>query len=271
MTYIKKSVPRAAGNPGIGINPTDQLVLIDIDDILTMPEPDDKGVVIDDNIVMKPGRYAYCVYMTPGTIEVSSAAEGETDQIGFKPTVKFSHPGNEQEVREFKANSINRKFIVIVRYHSGKPTDLIGSCCNPCTFTPAYTGNKDANTNEMTFAQISKGSDIFMYKGTVTLEEPVATVATGAKVVPFTRDGQYQLTSGAAAIDSITGGQHGSVITILGVAGTSPTVVSTAGKIVLKGGKTFTATPGSQLTLRAVDAGGADGNMLWVEQSRHAG
>lgn len=56
MTYIKTSVPRASGNPGTGIQPRDQLSIIDIDDIAFMPPADDKGVVIVDDIVMKQGQ-----------------------------------------------------------------------------------------------------------------------------------------------------------------------------------------------------------------------
>jgi hypothetical protein len=266
MTYIKQSVPRAAGNPGTGIQPRDLLVLLDIDDIAYMPAPDDKGVVIVDNIVMKPGRYGYSIYMTQGTIEITSAADGDTDQIGFTPSIKFNHPGNEQSVREFKVNSINRKFIIIVRYCSGKPADLIGSICNPCKLTPSYTGNNDSNVNEMTFSQISKGDDIFIYKGTVPLEEPVATVDAEATSVTFISEGQYQLSSGAASITDIAGGVESAVITLLGVAGTSPTVQTSAGKIMLRGGKPFTATEGSQLTLKAFL--GAD-EIIWIEQSRY--
>lgn len=267
MTYIKKSVPRAAGNPGTGIRPRDQLSIIDVEDILYMPGPDEKGVVIVDNIIMKPGRYAYTIYMTPGTIEVTSPAEGDTDKIGFTPSIKFEHPGNEREVREFKVNSINRKFIVVVRYCSGKPADLIGTVCNPCKLTPSYTGNNEGNTNEMTFAQISKGDDIFIYQGTLTLEEPVTTVETGATSVQFLAEGQYQLSSGAASIDEVTGGTHDAVITLMGASGAAPTVTSTPGKILLRGGKVFTASEGSQLTLRAFDAG--DGSVIWIEQSRY--
>lgn len=267
MTYIKTSVPRASGNPGTGIQPRDQLTIIDIDDIAFMPPADDKGVVIADNIVMKPGRYGINLYMTQGTIEITSAAEGDTDKIGFTPSIKFEHPGNEQAVREFKVNYINRKVIVIVRYCSGKAADLIGTMCNPCRLTPSYTGNNESNTNEMTFTQISKGNDIFIYKGTVPLEEPVSTVETGVKVVNFVSDGQYQLSSGSAVIDEISGGAHDAVITLLGVGGTSPTVSSTAGKILLRGGKVFTATEGSQITLRAFDAD--DGGIMWIEQSRY--
>lgn len=265
--YIKQSVPRAAGNPGIGIQTRDALTLIDVDDIAYMPPRDDKGVVIAEDIILKADRYGYTIYMTPGTVEVTSAAEGETDQIGFLPQVKFNHPGNEQPVREFKANSLNRKFIIIVRYCSGKAADIIGSICNPCKMTPSYTGNNESNTNEFTFAQIAKGDDIGIYEGTVPEEEPVAVVEAAATSVDFVSDGQYQLSSGTGAITKIEGGSHGAVITLLGVSGTAPTVSHTAGAILLKGGKTFTATEGSQLTLRAFEVD--DNSVVWIEQSRY--
>jgi hypothetical protein len=267
MSYIKKSILRPQGNPGIGIQPRDVLYLYDIDDILYMPNPDDKGVVIVENIVMKADRYAEAIYMTPGTVEVTSAADGDTDQIGFTPSIKFNHPGNEQEIREFKANSINRKFIAVMQYCSGKPADLVGSLCNPCKVTPSYTGNNDGNTNEMTVEQISKGDDIKMYRGTNTLEEPVSVVESGVKTVTYVSDGQYQLSGGSAVIDTIDGGAHDAVITLLGCSGTAPTVNAVENKILLKGGKVFSATEGSQLTLRAFDAG--EGNIVWIEQSRY--
>lgn len=264
--YIKVSVPRAAGSPGTGIQPRDLLTLIDIDDIAFMPAPDDKGVVIVDDIIMKPGRYGYNIYMTPGTVEITSAADGDTDKVGFTPAVKFEHPGNEQAVREFKRNSINRKFIIIVRYCSGKPADLIGTVCNPCKLTPSYTGNNESNTNELTFTQISKGEDIFIYRGTVPMEEPVAVIEASEKSVTFISDGQYQLSAGGS-VEAISGGSHDAVITLLGVAGQAPVLSGVEGKIILRGGRSFTCSEGSQITLRAFDAG-ADG-MIWMEQSRY--
>lgn len=264
--YVKVSVPRPEGNPGRGIQPRDQLTLIDVDDIAFMPSTDAKGVVIPENIVMRPGKYAYNLYMTPGTIEISNPTEGDTDKMGFTPSIKFEHPGNEQSVREFITNSINRKFIIIVRYCSGKPADLIGTLCNPCKLSTTYTGNSEGSSNEITFTQISRGDGIFIYKGTVTLEEPVTTVESGAKVVNFVSEGQYQLSSGQAEINEISGGVHGAVITLLGVDGVSPTVTSDGDKILLHGGNVFTATEGSQITFRAFDTGGG---IIWIEQSRY--
>ena len=84
MTYVKASVRRPAGNPGNGIQPKDQLVIYDVDDILSFPQRNDAGVVIEDDIVMKAGRYAIGIYLTPGTAEISSNSDGETDAEGIR-------------------------------------------------------------------------------------------------------------------------------------------------------------------------------------------
>lgn len=263
--YIKKSVNRPSGNPGNGIQPKDQIVIIDCEDILSFPPRDDAGIVIEEDIVMKPGTYGIGIYLTAGTVEVSSNSDGETDAMGFTPSVKFNHPGNEQDIREFKTNFLGKRVIAIIRYCSGKPADIIGSPCNPAQLSVAYTGGNDSNTNELTFGQISKGDDIGIYKGTVTLEEPVAVVDAAATKVVYQGDGQYQLSAGAANIAEIQGGSHGSVITLLGTV-TPPTLVAT-GNILLKGGGTYAVAAGCQITLRAFKDG-AD-SIKWVEQSRH--
>ena len=264
--YVKKSIPRASGNPGLAINPRDQLILIDVDDIAHLANPDDNGVVITDDIIMKKGAYGFGIYMTPGTSSLTSQAEGDTDKIGFTPQVVFEHPGNNQEVREFKTFAIGKKFIAILRYCSGKPSDMIGNLCNPCTVTPSYTGDKDGSANTFTVAQANKGDDIYIYKGTVPLEEPVALVDAGADKVEFIADGQYQLQGGTTPITGIEGGSHGAVVTLLGTKEEAPTVTASDG-ILLKSGKTFTASEGSQLTLRAFDKGGD--SLIWIEQSRY--
>lgn len=102
--YIKKSVLRPEGNPGMGINPKDRMTIIDVDDVEIFPHRDDAGVRITDNIILKAGAYPVELYLTPGTWEITSAAEGEPDAIGFIPSIKGNHPGNGLEVREFKYN-----------------------------------------------------------------------------------------------------------------------------------------------------------------------
>ena len=86
--YVKTSVPRPVGNPGNGINPKDVLTLIDIDDLVYFPPRDGAGVVLEGNIAVKPSAYSTDLYLTPGTVELSSNGEGETDAKGFTPSVK---------------------------------------------------------------------------------------------------------------------------------------------------------------------------------------
>lgn len=266
MSYIKANVPRPSGNPGVGLSPKDRVTLIDVDDIAFFPERDAAGIVITDDIVMKPNKYGITLYLTPGTAEVTSPSEGDPDAKGFIPVVKFNHPGNSQEIREFKTNWLGRNCIVIVEYCNGKDTDLVGSPCTPAQLTVSYTGNSESNTNELTFTQVMKGDDIAIYKGTVTYEQPAVTVDASQTEITFTVDGQYQLQSGTAAIATVTGGSHGSVMTILGCAGESPTIPK-GGAFLLKAGKTFTATEGSQITFRAFNDG--DSALKWIEQSRY--
>lgn len=266
--YCKASVHREPGSPGIAMQMRDEIDIIDVEDIAYFPPRDSGGVKLAGNIVLLPARYAISLYVTPGTAEMTSAAEGETDQVGFKPQLKGNHPGNSLAVREFKANYLNRKVIVVLRYCDGRPADIIGSPCNPCMLTPSLTANGESTTNEFTFAQISRGDDIGMYEGTLPREEAVSIVAADATKVAYSSSGVYQLTAGSAAITAIEGGQHGSVITLAGsgTASGAPTVVA-GESLLLHEGKTFVGESGAQLTLRAFVS--APDKVVWIEVDRY--
>lgn len=267
MTYTKVSVPRPTGSSGRGITPKDRLTIIDVDDILHFPKRDGKGVVMKDDIILKPGGYAVTLYLTPGTVEMTSNSDGETDAKGFSPSVKGKHPGNKQEIREFKTNWLGRQCIVLLEYCNGEPTDIAGSPCNPMEMGVSYTGNKDSNSSEFTFTQVSKGDDIGIYEGTVPHEEPVAVVDAGASEIQFVSPGQYQLSAGEAVITDVADAQDGAVLTLLGVlVGVAPTI-ETGGVFLLKEGKSFTATPGSQITFKSFKDG--NDSFKFIEQSRY--
>ena len=267
MAYVKRSVKRPEGNPGKGINPKDMMSIIDVDDLLVFPPRDANGVVMSENMQLKPGCYSTDIYFTPGTVEVTSNSEGDPDAVGFKPTIKGNHPGNKQAIREFKTNWLGRKCIVVMSYCDGQDKDIFGSPCNPMQMGVNYTGNKDANSSEFTFEQISKGDDIGIYRGTIPQEEPVSKVEASSTSITFTSDGQYQLQAGEAAIAKVTGGRHGSVMTLLGVdSGTAPTI-SASDQFLLRGGEKWTASAGSQITFQAFES--SSGTFTWVEVSRY--
>lgn len=167
-TYTKKSIARPAGSPGRGYATMDELILIDVDDISTLPERDADGVTVSTTITLKPNAKAIKLYMTPGTVEATDNAEGEVDAVGFKPSIKGSHPGNSADVRAFKYNNLDKRFVILIRRCDGSPTDIVGDVCNPCAMTANYTGSKDANKNEFTFTQVCKGKGIGIYTPATT-------------------------------------------------------------------------------------------------------
>lgn len=267
--YVKKSVSRPEGNQGRSLMVRDAVDLIDVEDIKVFPQPDSNGVRIADDIILNDGAYAMSVYLTPGTAEVTEPSDGDPDQEGFTPQVKFNHPGNTLAVREFKHNCINKKFIVIVRHCDGS-ADLFGSPCNPARLQTSYTGNKDGNTNEITLVQSFKGDGLKVYEGTVP-EETTKSYSNKSGTVTFNGDGQYQANS-SDVVTAIEKGTDGAVITILGSSDSSNATVinsksaeAAGSNILLKNG-TATLTAGSQITLRAFDTGNG---IVWIEQSRY--
>lgn len=265
---IKVSVPKPGSSAGLGLKAKPEIAFYDIDDILSMPTRDDKGVVIDGSIVMKPNAYAITVYATPGSIELDSNSEGDSDNEGFKPSVKFKHPGNKQEIREFKANTIGKNLVAVVNYCDGTPKDLIGETCNPVKMQVNYKAGNDANGNEFTFQQITKGSDIAIYNGTIALAEPKATLAAGATAVALVGEGEYQLTGHTAsvAIATVTGASHGLIFTLLGsTSATAPTLPASS-TFILKDGTTWNGTAGAEITFKAFKSGAS--SYVYIELSR---
>lgn len=173
-TYVNKSVLRPAGNPGNGITLKDKIVIIDTDDVESFPARDEAGILVSTAIALKAGANPVYLYLTPGTVEVTSNAEGEPDAMGYTIAIKGNHPGNSQEVREFKWNWLGRKCIILVCYCDGRDADLLGTPCNPMQMSSAFTANKDMTRTEFTFTSITKGMDIAIYQGTIPGEAPAA-------------------------------------------------------------------------------------------------
>ena len=172
--YVNKSVLRPAGNPGNGIATKDKITIIDTNDIKTFPARDEAGILVSTDITLQASAKPIELYLTPGTVEVTSTAEGEPDAMGFNLSLKGNHPGNSQEVREFKWNWLGRKCIILVEYCEGRDPDILGTPCNPMQLSSTFTANKDMTRTEFEFTSISKGMDIGIYKGTMP---PVAAAS----------------------------------------------------------------------------------------------
>lgn len=268
MSYIKTNVLKPGSNAGTGIKPKSAITLIDVEDILSFAQRDSKGVLITGPIVLKPNAYAITVYATQDTIELASNSEGETDNEGFMPSIKFKHPGNEQEIREYKAAAIGRQFVVMADYCDGKPKDLIGSPCNPVKMQVNYSANKDANGNEFTFQQMMRGDDIAMYTNTVPYAEPKAIVPADATSISLIGEGQYQLVGGATSVEIVgaTGATDGLVFSLLGVKSETAPSITASDVFILKNGETWNGVSGSQITFKAIKSGVS--SFIFIEISR---
>lgn len=110
--YARVSVPKKTDNAGRPAAPKSYIILIDAKDVLTYTR-DAKGVLMTA-FALKTGKKAIAVYATNTSVKVFDTTEGDKDAKGFVPNVEFEHPGDEQEIAEFKENNINTEFISIV-------------------------------------------------------------------------------------------------------------------------------------------------------------
>lgn len=268
--YIKANVPRPAKNAGNGLNPrsNDGVTIFDWDEVLSYSGRDENDVVVKDNIIMKPGGYAITMYITPGKSEITSNTDGETDNEGFTPSFQFTHPGNELEIREFKAYWLGRNVGIILNYCNKDHADIAGDPCNPLKLQVAYTSNKDGNNNVITFAAAGKGDDIGIYYGTIPMSEPLSVIPADTDIIPLIGKGEYQLTGGSTAtsITDVTGANHGLIFTLLGTNVGTPPVIESGGNFLLKDGENYSAAAGTQITFRAFKDGVS--SFKYIELSR---
>lgn len=93
-----------------------------MNDVKTFPTPDEKGVLIKENLVLKTGAKAFFLETTASTISVGQTSEGDPDNKGFKQKIEFSRPGSDDvEFEEFMENNVNEDLCCIIEYQlSGK-------------------------------------------------------------------------------------------------------------------------------------------------------
>lgn len=268
--YTKVDVLKPGDNKGVGGDKKDKLIIFDWDDVLTMPQRDSKGIVITGNIVFKPNTYQTKLYVTQSTIKAGADSEGDPDAKGITQTVEGSHPGDSVEIREFRANWMNKNIGIIIEKCGTQRKNLYGTPCAPLQMVFKAEDDKDKNNTTFTFKSIQKGPDVADYQGTFTFDAPIATVPAATETINVAAgEGRYQLTSGVAGcrIMGLTGGVEGGVYTLVGSGGAHPPDISTdEGEIILEHGINWVALEGSEITIRAYPI--ANNTLSYYEQSR---
>lgn len=271
MSYIQMSVPKPGLNMGAGGDKKDLITMFDFDDVLTMPERDGAGIVIADNIVMKPGAYMIQVYATRSSIKLTQSTEGDEDAEGFIQGLEFAHPGSADSIEEMLTNWVPRNIGAIVENCTTKVKRQLGTPCAPLRMKPESTDDKDGNKTTITLKQAQKCAyRAANYQGTITLSEVTGTIVADETTVNVSAGtGRYQLTTGtsaAASLTTCTGASNGQTITLLGSGGSYPSTISAGEDFFLANGTTWTAISGAEITFKAFKDGAA--SWKFIEISR---
>ena len=154
--YTKVSIPKAGDGAGSAAIKDPNIILVDVDDILTEPTRSHGDVALTGDITLKEGAKAIGIYATPSTIEMTEEYSGDPDARGVMQGVKFDHPGNSVAIKNFTEANLNRGFVALVKECDGTSTGrmhYVGSKCNPLSITPETTNTKDAQKRTFTFKQ----------------------------------------------------------------------------------------------------------------------
>lgn len=272
--YTKPSLI-AKGNGGAE-DKNYEVVLMDLNDVLTWPGRNENKVLMVGNIVMKPGKYVTKMQMTASKTSLPLASEGEEDNVSLSSLPEFSFPGSTLESEEFFANWLNKSMAVGVRVgacQGGTPFYRIyGTPCAPLSLLPEIQNDNDATASMVKFQQFAKTRNMpGRYTGTFTLAT-VNTVSIDATTVDVTNGGgEYQLQDNteATVITDIVNAVTGETYTLKGSGGDNPaTIEASNANFVLAGGVDWQGLSGATLTVRAYDVGGGD--HVFVEESRSA-
>lgn len=170
MAYTKVSVLKKIDNAGRPVSFKNRVVLIDVDedlDVALFPARDAGGVKIVGDVVLKAGKKAIEMYVTPKTLKAYNTGEGDPDKKGYIQNLEFEHPGDELEYNEFAENCINKNFIAIVMRWDGTAKRLVGTPGCPLQFSDEGKNDSEAITNTVKFSSLIRGPRIAHYEGAI--------------------------------------------------------------------------------------------------------
>lgn len=207
-------------------------------DVLFMPTRNANGVLITGSVVMKPGTFMAKLYGTQSLIEVKEMTEGNADQEGSKSSVTLVHPGSYLEVQEwYQANKHEDLFIIIQRCKG--EMELYGDCCNGLRVKREKTINGTETSNKFTFEAPIAGDVAAIYRGNITEDAFVGTLAANATTQTLNGGpGRYlapRHNTNATALASIVNSlPHGFVFTLVGGTGANqPYSIGESGEFLL--------------------------------------
>lgn len=273
MTYIRKSVAAPNGiAPGAAKPKSPNVTIIFVDDILTWPMRDSKGILLLGNFVMKPNASMIQVYMTPKKQKPGYTGEGEVDAEVVPHNFEASHPGNSLEIRELVQNTLGKDVIILSGDCQGTSFDMFGTPCSPLRVKPTGVNDDTRTAHDLMFEQpLATGYLPALYQGTISLGAPFAAPSANLDLT-IANGAQQKLPADAAgaSIDIASLDlEHDTIVSLVGSGGADPSVLSagaaTAATVVLKDGTDWAATENAVIDLKVFVAGATT---YLIEQKR---
>lgn len=149
---VNISIPvltKGAGSPAPKVP---NVIFILAKDVLAMPNV--SGVVSTSNLILKEGKQAYEIEVTPRSITRNDTVEGEpADQTaGFISNFTCSRPGDDQVFNAFLQENLNEGFLILST-ECGESTGgrLQGTPCNPLFMVPEGQDTVEGKMTTLTF------------------------------------------------------------------------------------------------------------------------
>jgi hypothetical protein len=179
--YIKISVTKpiigkSAGSPA----PKEpNVTVVAVEDILTFPNTDSKGVNMVGSFIMKPGAKMITVYMTPSKSKASYEPQGEEDAESYKHKFEGEHPGNSLEIAEFIQNWTGVPAIVIYGSCADNFRKVVGTKCAPVRLKATGQDDNDVRKNILVFEQFANTGYLpGHYTGELIYDNDVVSIDT---------------------------------------------------------------------------------------------
>lgn len=261
--YVRQNVVKPLGkSPGAAAPKEPNVTIVAVDDILTWPLRDDKGVAMLGSFVMKDNAKMISVYMTPSKIKATFESDGDEDSVSIMQKFEGESPGNELELAEFVQNWIGVNAIIIYGSCVDSYRKVMGTKCAPMQLKPSLEDGNDARKHMLVFEQFAKSGFVpGHYTGSLSFAAPFEVVSAGAVIVNETNGRIYKLPSTAAAtpiVFSTIALNHGDEITLIGGGGsTAATLVTgvTDKSALLINGTTWVALDGAVINLKVFKNG----------------
>ena len=148
------------------------------DDVLTWPTKPDAAATLDANgvltgeIIMKPGKCFFDLYLTDDTGEFTIEPVGEKDGKSFVEHVSLFHPAMRKTILGF-INAADNASLVIAVTDNNDTQYILGDESRPATYEGAPdgfgTGKETAGRNGVSMEFTYKTAKVLTYEGSIPL------------------------------------------------------------------------------------------------------